>query len=56
MLVSPMVGFAILAALFTVAGLLMMGQATTEKEQASACAFMVILTGFIIALLVMIVI
>ena len=55
MLVTPMMGFTILAALLAVAGLLMMASAKTEKEQACACTFMVILVCFVIALLAMIV-
>ena len=56
MFVSPMVGFAILAALLAVAGLLMMSQAQTEQQQAQACAFMAILVAFVVTLLAMIVI
>ena len=44
-----------LTGLLALAGLVMMSMAKTEKEQAHACAFMVILTGFVITLLAMIV-
>ena len=56
MLVSPMMGFAILAALLTVAGLLMMSQAETEQAQVQACTFMTILVAFVATLLAFIVI
>lgn len=45
----------LLAALLALAGLLMMSMARTEKEQACACIFMVILATCVIALLAMIV-
>ena len=56
MLVTPMVGFTLLAALFAVAGLLMMSNARTEQQQVQACTFMVIVVIFVVALLAMIVI
>lgn len=56
MLVTPMVGFTLLAALLAVAGLLMMSMAQTEQEQACACSFMAILVAFIVTLLAFIVI
>ncbi len=56
MLVTPMMGFTLLAALLTVAGFIMMSNARTEKEQVQACTFMVILVAFIVTLLAFIVI
>lgn len=56
MLVSPVVGFALLVAMMALAGLDLLVSARTSGEKAIAMAFMAILAGFIATLVAMIVI
>ena len=56
MLVSPIVGFALLVVMMALAGMDMMMSARTSSERATAVAFMAILAAFVVTLLAMIVI
>ena len=56
MLVSPIVGFALLVAIMALAGMDLLWSARTAAEKATAVAFMAILAAFIATLLAFIVI
>ena len=56
MLVSPVVGFALLAAMMALVGLDLLWSARTSGEKTAAAVFMAILAGFIATLLAFIVI
>ena len=56
MLVSPIVGFAMLVVMMALAGLDMMMSARTSSERATAVAFVIILVCFVATLVAFIVI
>lgn len=56
MLVSPVVGFALLAAMMALAGMDLLVSARTSEERATAMAFVAILACFIATLVALVVI
>ena len=56
MLVSPVVGFALLAAMMALAGMDLLVSARTSGEKAIAMAFMAILAAFVATLVALVVI
>lgn len=56
MLVSPIIGFALLVAVMALAGLGQLWSARTAAEKAHACAFLAILAMFIATLVALVVI